>query len=398
MKINIFSLVFLALSTSLFAQEKTILVYDLATGTLDSLPNITYDETITSNQTPYFIGNYNGEIESLPQTPPTSNTYPNTEYTFKKKITEDFDITTYPIRTSVKTFIVQDDTLQQNCSGSMISRKHILTGAHCLVSINTDSVNVDSILVCPIYNDGNFSPAFGCSEVKKIYFFKGWNTGSEDIAVLELSEPMGEQTGWISVGFNNDDDFFTEGIHFRFSYPGITILPLDPNEYNGDTLYYGYGKLNLVEDTYLGVSGASGITGESGSSIILVENDATYTSYGTLAYSNNLKSSRINDWKFYSIQSIIEDDLITDTDLPEDKAQLSLFPNPTTGKFYIENADIAQIESAFIADYSGRIIKSISTSELTSGIDISLLPNGIYQLFITTKNDVFSQKIIKIGE
>ena len=398
MKINIFPFVFLALSTSLFAQQKTILVYDLATGTLDSLPNITYDETITSDQTPYFIGNYNDEIQLLPQTSATSNTYPNTEYTLKKRVTDDFDITKYPIRTSVKVFSVENDTLQDNCSARMISRKHILTAIHCIASINTDSLLVDSLLACPIYNNGDFSPAFGCSEVKKIYFLKGWNIAGEDFAVLELSDPIGEQTGWISVGFNHDDDFFTEGIYFRFSYPSITILPIDPNEYNGDTLYYGYGKLNSVEDTFLGVSGASSIKGESGSSIILVENNATYTSYGTLSFSYDMKSSRIDDWEFYAIQSIIENDLITDTDSPKDKAQLSLFPNPTTGKFYLENIDIAQIQSAFISDYSGRIVKYISNTELTSGIDISLLPNSTYQLFITTKNDVFSEKIIKIGK
>lgn len=398
MKINIFSFVFLALSTSLFAQQETILVYDLTTGTLDSITNVTYDENITSDQTPYFIGNYNNEIESLPQTPPTSNTYPDTEYTLRKKVSNDFDITTYPIRTSVKLFRVENDTLRDNCSASMISRRHVLTLAHCVVSPNIDSVLVDSMLVCPIYNNSDFSPAFECSEVEKIYFFENRNAPGGSFAILELSDPVGEQTGWLSLGFNDSDDFFTEGIYFRFSYPSAPLFPLDSTEYNGDTLHYSYGKLDFIDDRFLGTSGTFGIPGEGGSSITLVENDATYTSYGVLMYAVDSKNSRIKNWQFYSIQAIIENDLLTNTISPQETTGLSLFPNPTTGSFFIENLTEADITEAFIADELGRIIKPLSKSELTSSIDISFLPNGTYHLFIKTKNDVFSEKIIKIGE
>jgi len=406
MKTSIFSFIFLALSTSLFGQQKTILVYNLSTGTLDSLPNIAYDETITSDQTPYFIGSYDDNTADLPQVAPTTNILPSldslvdTEFSLKKKVTDDFDITNYPIRTSVKTFVVENDTLRNNCSGSIISRRHVMTAAHCVVN-DEDEFWSDSMLVCPIYNNAEFHPDFDCSFVRKVYFFKDRALyNGEDIAILELDEPIGEETGWLGIGFNDVDEYFDEGIYFKFSYPGMPLLLVDSTEYNGDTLYYSYGKIDPLNENNLGVEGGYGIPGESGSSFFLVQNNDTYTSYGVFSSLVDFRHSRINNWRFYSIKTIIESDIILTnmTQIDEKPIDLTLFPNPARDIFHIKNVNITNVKSAFITDYAGRIVKSVSKADLASGINISLLPNGIYRIFITTENDVFSGKIIKIGK
>jgi hypothetical protein len=70
-----------------------------------------------------------------------------------------------------------------------------------------------------------------------------------------------------------------DGIFYKFSYPASTIPALDSNSYNGDTLYYGYGIADIVNENNFGVMHTNGIPGESGSSLIKIENNKTYTSY-----------------------------------------------------------------------------------------------------------------------
>jgi len=159
-----------------------------------------------------------------------------------------------------------------------------------------------------------------------------------------------------------------------------------------------HSVLDLIDNRFLGTYGAAAIPGESGSSITFVENDATYTSYGILTYAVHAKNSRIKNWQFYSIQAIIENDFLTSTIAPYENTGLSLFPNPTIGSFFIENLNEVNVAEAFITDELGRIIKPLSKSKLAPNVDISSLSNGAYQLFIRTKNDVFSEKIIKIGK
>jgi hypothetical protein len=59
-----------------------------------------------------------------------------------------------------------------------------------------------------------------------------------------------------------------------------------------------------------------------------------------------------------------------------------LFPNPATTYFKLSTIEDTKIETAYIADKLGRVVKILNGSELAQGIDVSSLSNGTYILFL----------------
>lgn len=380
-----------------YGQEKPVLVFDMMSGALDTIPVTDYNASISSDRTEYFTGSFSAPTALLEQTTPTSNTYPNSDFTYKKRASTDFDLTQYPVRTSVKLFAVQNDTLADLCSGSFISRKHVLTAAHCVLDLYSNTVIRDSILVCPVYDNGIFNAQFNTSAVRKIYFFKDWSIAyGEDFAVLELEEPIGESTGWISIGFNTMDDDLANGIFYKFTYPSAYIPFFDPNPYNGDTMYYNYGNIDLLSPNTIEIKNTLGILGESGSSLIKVTNEQEYTSYGVLSFSSNLKHSRIINWQFYALKNIISNDLTAVVSPENNDQSFIVFPNPVVNSFYLKSKNGNGMIDLVLLDNLGAKVLQFNALQSGSAVDISSLPGGVYYLKVTSKTAIVTKKIIKI--
>ncbi|MCF8328574.1 MAG: T9SS type A sorting domain-containing protein [Bacteroidales bacterium] len=378
-------------SCQIFAQESNILSFDLRSGIIDTIPPVQFDTNKIADQTRYSTGNFNYEPFTLNQSFPFENVYPGSNFTRKIPAAEDLDINRFPLRTSVKLMNMENDTLRDLCSGSMISRKHVLTACHCVAEINKDSIDKDSIYAFPAFDHGQENSKFRKSIAEKVYIFQDWNFNI-DIAVIELSDPIGKRTGWLSIGYNSIDSAFNSEIFYKFSYPAKTMLLLDSNEYNGDTLYYSYGGIDLISDDYIGVMSAIGIPGESGSSLIKVRNNNQYTSYGVLSFSSGLKHCKISDWKFYNIKSIVKNDI----EKQEEISGITVYPNPFHDKIKVKTLQGEKIQIVSLFDVHGGKISEQKTETSDAIINPGHLAPGIYILRVKTRNQQFVKKIIKI--
>lgn len=82
----------------------------------------------------------------------------------------------------------------------------------------------------------------------------------------------------------------------------------------------------------------------------------------------------------------------TSYQLPENN--ISIYPNPSTGVFYIDTQKY-DISSWKVISLSGATINEHSNAERTGIIDISTQPDGIYLLQVVSEQDIYSLKLIK---
>ena len=376
-----------------YGQEKPVLVFDLINNTLDSIPTVDYDTSILRENTVHHVGRFSSHPEDLDTSIPTSNVYSGSQFTRKKRASLDFDLNRFPIRTAVKIFRFHNDSLDDLCSGSMISKKHVLTAAHCVSFRDSNRLYGDTLYISPVFDNGVFNCNFPGSFVTKVYIFKNWRLQGEDMAVLELAEPIGESTGWLSIGFDNDNSSMQEGIFYKFSYPATPFLPLDSNVYNGDTLYYYYGVIDNLSPHRISINNTSGIGGESGSSIIKIQNGEKYITYGVLSLTTNLNHSRINNWRYFAIKSIINDDLTVAEG--ERLNDILVYPNPTSGILRITRMTDIEVLDLTLFDNLGKACRVKESEDACLSVDLSDLPDGVYVINLTTSMGFISKRIIK---
>ncbi|ROI03843.1 MULTISPECIES: T9SS type A sorting domain-containing protein [unclassified Chryseobacterium] len=70
-------------------------------------------------------------------------------------------------------------------------------------------------------------------------------------------------------------------------------------------------------------------------------------------------------------------------------SKLSLYPNPTSNKFFVQGLNNGNIQ---VYDVNGKMI--IHAQYTQNGIDVSMLSKGVYIVKITDKNNSFTEKLI----
>lgn len=386
---------FVLTSTSmLYAQSLTrdIIKYNFAESTFDTLAGVPFELTASEATTNFHFGEM--DPTSVPLDQPTINLSEGTNFTKPLVAKEHYSMEEYPMSTTIKLFkTTGTDELRDQCTGTMVSPRHVLTSAHCLLKPYSTDVVVDNLVTYAGYDVSMDSTKHIKAMVTNAYFIDEWNIGKgDDQALLELDENLGFYTGWVSFGFNEDDEFFKTRNFHKFSYPTYTT-PYNSFPFNGDTLYYSYGALDHVADDFLGVIGhIKGAGGESGSSILYTNNEDIYTSYGVLTWVGYYNHSRFNAERYYAMESIISKSLLTSTQQLDQGIQVNLYPNPAENQLQINLDKSVNLSRATLIDNSGRILSKYYPKEDGFSISVSHLSSGLYHLSLVTDEGTFTTK------
>lgn len=395
---------FLFITLSYFTQaQDTIIVYDMLSQTTTKIAPVAYDTSKTFDHTNFSIGHL-GSPTTLSTVPPTSNLFPNTDFSRLERAELSHDLTDYPIRTAVALrFYNADSTLGTSCSGILVGPDLVLTSAHCLRSLGSNPTwHSDSIFIAPAYNNGQLQANLPSSWVKKIYIFQRNYNGfiQHETALLQLRDPIGLDLGWLGIAYSSDFNYFDHKVFHKLSYPSVRDFIDTSKYYNGDTLYYNYGYIDTFPQytsNSLGVSDAWGVPGQSGSSLFYTDNNSAYYSFGVLSFSNNYSHTHINQQMFYQLQNIIDHygHTVPITKIPNQRS-IKAYPNPFSKETQIEFENKLGFSYDFeLIDMQGRIVQkrnNITYNTLT--IKNKNLSNGIYFFRLLRKGQtVFSGKI-----
>ena len=139
----------------------------------------------------------------------------------------------------------------------------------------------------------------------------------------------------------------------------------------------------------MGVTGGSGIPGESGSPLLHVENNQDYTLYGVLSLSSNLSHTRITNWIYHALFSVISDDLSTSESIGF--PQGLVYPNAANDVIHIEGFNSIGVQG--VHNSLGQEISS--WRQEGNQVHIDQLTSRIYFLFIETEYGVVSLRFMK---
>jgi len=364
------------------AQEfaKRIISYDFATGVFDTLDAVEFNADKSYDST---INTWDEKREQLADLP--TNIYndslplvESTLYSQPQVAADRFDLDNYPVSTAVKLFNASNGGRGDLCSGVMISNRHVLSSAHCVLEAYTANVSIPEVVATIFYDVSVNIERTYSSKVTKMYFVEGWNISyGEDIAIFELEENIGNISGWMAIGYNEDDNFFIDRHLHKLSYPAYNT-PFNDYPFNGDTLFYSHGNIDFVNDNFLGVVGhIKGVGGESGSAIFDHIEGQKCIAYGVLTWLGNYSHSRFNIERYYAFTDILKQDVSTATRDAYSDISMDLYPNPATHEIYLEFSEkLRRGAKVNIYNVQGHLLyqADLSTSEVR--IDLQNMPKG----------------------
>lgn len=391
--ISIFIL-FLFLRPACLRAQDTLVVYDIASQAIDTiLPVIgtpaAFAKTSSSTGTM-------GNKVALSQVPPTTNLFSGSDFCDITKAANWFNLASYPARTAVALRYYRGDSLKTGCSGMLVSPSAVLTAGHCVYDyVSRTFSKFDSLKICPAYNNGVDHPALPVSMAKKIYIFKTYYDQriTDDIALIQLEKPIGFQTGWVGIGYESNLNNYQNKVLHKFSYPYRD--PFGNRVFNGDTMYYNYGYINITSN-YLGINStaATGAQGQSGSSFLYTDN-SDYYSVGVFNYSNTYYHYPIRQNVFTQFEHVLTAYATGISEEQAMKATPAIYPNPFDKVLYIDAGETKNM-TLKLSNSLGQVLREISVSSGTrTELNTSDLVPGMYFLWGEADGRGFSAKYVK---
>lgn len=372
-------------------QADTILVFDIATQQTTTILPVSFNATVTSDNTSSSVGGM-GNAFPLSLVPPAANLFSGVNFSKLARATDFFNLADYPMRTAVRLQSHYNDTSRFICSGMIVGPCFVMTSGICIANIVTKVfLPFDSIHVFPAFNNGMPQPGLPITRVKKIYMFKHFSAGAHDVALLELEEPIGLQTGWTGIGFNSATNFMAGKVYHKFSYPAAP-QPSNPSKvYNGDTLYYNYGEI-AESGNFLIVNSpqAEAIPGMGGSTFLYTDN-VKYYSLGLSDFSSNYIHYRIDNSAFYQLKNILDNSAcpmdVSLNDQSYAATEFRLYPNPFACESVLEfDYDPSKAYSLRITNSLGQTVRTLVVSNGRVRIAREQLTPGIYLVQLSVHN------------
>lgn len=217
----------------------------------------------------------------------------------------------WPISPTVKLFSYWPSGAITTCSGMIVDAKVTLTAGSCVYTHDPARCSGDDtacwvteVSAVPDYIDGE--APYGKSGYESIMTWTDWTEAQNsafDLAAIRLRYPIGETTGWLGLGFNEDGAAFTDETLANTAY-------LQDAPYDGERIYGWEGFVTDVDTGQPDLFYITGTcdTGRVGASL----NSLNGVAYGVFSHSNptyGIGVTRITYPKFDSLRTFIEEGL-----------------------------------------------------------------------------------------
>lgn len=406
--------------TTVTAQDNSLYIINFLQRRIDSVA-ATPVSALSSAKTSSSYGGAGNDVLQMPLNLQSAQWCNNSSITIPQKVSTLGPITSYPARTVLKLGRMSNGVFNpMPVMAVMIGDRFALTD-HGLINevfrfgfppVIPAGLQLDSIVVWPSYENGTSAFAeLAPVRIIKLYHFKTLILGSiRNFSLLELEQPLGNFTGWQAIGFNNDDDFFSNRNFQKLSLPFESLFPSGYSK--GDTMYHRYGRATVFGNDFTTLGGGWGVnyigpalgfinngfencvTGlkETGSPLFYTNNTDSCIMYalcGTMP--NSFFHSRITPDVFSAFSKIITN---TNTSVNNINPNLFLvYPNPVTHELFIKSNHPISYELRIINTNGQTVMQQQNFNQ--GRITMNGLPAGVYFVQLRNKKEILTKKIVK---